>query len=167
MLLLAFALCKICMSTPRTPACFQIILRPASLPQTAEEGRHLFWETSPSYYLCNITQGSWASLHRELPGQPAGRRTEQTLRSWNTLRLKGRERRWEANGEEAYLSTAMATSVKTEAETDIPWIRLLIVQVNWLKGQPVIKIRTLLTVVDATPEFKCRHTQQSSYSCSL
>lgn len=36
-----------------------------------------------------------------------------------------------------YLSTAMATSVKTEAETDMPCTRPLILHMVLSKGQPV------------------------------
>lgn len=36
-----------------------------------------------------------------------------------------------------YLSTAMATSVKTEAETDMPCTRPLILHMALSKGQPV------------------------------
>jgi len=39
----------------------------------------------------------------------------------------------------------MATKVKTEADTDMPWTRLLTVQVTWPKGQPVEKSRTGLS----------------------
>lgn len=35
-----------------------------------------------------------------------------------------------------YLSTAMATRVKTDADTDIPWTRLLMVHVIWPNGHP-------------------------------
>lgn len=38
-----------------------------------------------------------------------------------------------------HLSTAIATRVKTEAETEVPWIRPLILHTTLVNGQPVNK----------------------------